>query len=392
MPKYFKCSTNKNPLDYACHEEIIFSVTARNDGNPDACHLVKWNLKTDDGKETSGTGACEIGKPLVVKTILEKPGFARLICTAYNENDTQDTDFAVLSASAGADVEKLTYLDTLPEDFNDYWDELKTMVDNFPLTVLSCQEKSDGMPEGIKCYDIRIATPEGKPASGYVCIPTAKEKYPLVTHFIGYGIFGAWKMPDSEAIVACFNAHGIENDLPLEELREKYKTELAGYGHNQEENASNKTTYWRQMMIRDLIGLKYLKTLSSWDGENLTVIGSSQGAFQSTIMASVDSDITFLDIQVPWFCNLRAEEFGFMNGGRPKFAEGLRYFDTVAHATRVKCPVKIRIGLGDYTCPPASTLTLYNTFTSPKTLDAVQGLAHSVALPPEDEHFYKTSE
>ncbi len=392
MSKYFECSTNKNPLEYFCGEKIVFSVMARDNKKPIDCPYIQWELMTDDGQKQSGTGCITKEQPLVVEATLSKPGFARIRCKAQQEDGTPDTDFAVFNASAGAEVEKLSYLDTLPEDFTDYWDDVKKMVDDFAINVLYCQESSNNMPDGIKCYDVRIATPEGKPVSGYVCIPTAEGKYPIVTNFIGYGIFGAWKMPEPGKIVACFNAHGIENDLTHEQLQEKYKTELAGYGHDQEENASNKKTYWRQMMIRDLIGLKYIKTLPSWDGKNLTIRGSSQGAFQSTIMASVDTDVSFLDIQLPWFCNLRAEEFGFINGGRPKFAQGLRYFDTVAHAMRVKCPVKMMIGLGDYTCPPSTTLTLYNHFTSSKTLDAVQGLGHSVAIPADAEHFYKSEQ
>lgn len=385
---YFICHTNKNPLDYVCGEKIIFSVETKKD----SYQTVKWELLTDGGKKENGTGFCQKGNPLVVETTLSKPGFARLICKAYTEIGTPDNTFETLSASAGAEVEKLTYLDTVPEDFDGYWAEMKSAVDNFVPKILHCQEIADGMPSGVTCYDIRLSTPEGRPVSGYVCVPTAKRTYPIVTHFMGYGILGAAKMPDKNAIVACFNAHGIENHLTTDQLNKKYGEELKGYGHSLAENASNMTTYWRGMMLRDLIGIKYVKSLPCWDGENLTIQGSSQGAFQSTVMASVDTDVSFLNIQVPWFCNLRAEQYGFMEGGRPAFADGLRYFDTVAHAMRVKCPVKMMIGLGDYTCPPSTTLTLYNHFTSSKTLDAVQGLGHSLAIPADAEHFYKSEQ
>ena len=79
-----------------------------------------------------------------------------------------------------------------------------------------------------------------------------------------------------------------------------------------------------------------------------------------------------------------------MNGWRAKFAEGLRYFDTVAHGMRVKCPVKMKIGLGDYCCPPSPTVTLYNAFKTEKTLDAVQGAFHEMQFMLEEEHFYKS--
>ena len=291
--------------------------------------------------------------------------------------------------SAGADLDRLTYLDTLPDDFNEYWADLKDTVDSFKSEVIYKREITKGIPDGVKCYDIRLSTPEGRPVSASLCVPEAEGKYPIIVWFQGYGIAGSNNSPQKDAITMVINAHGIENDLCRTELVYKYEKELNDYGLSEEENSSNMTTYWRGMMMRDLIGLKFLKSLPQWDGENLTVSGGSQGAYQSTVMASVDPDVTFLDISVPWFCNLRAEEFGFMNGWRAKFAEGLRYFDTVAHATRVKCPVRMKIGLGDNCCPPSTTVTLYNAFKTEKTLEAVQGAFHEMQYIPEGEIYYK---
>lgn len=389
MSKYLRCTTNKNPLEYTCGEKIIFTVVPRENRNNTDCSFVRWELLTDDGKKDEGLCSCSGNHPLIVETVLDKPGFARLTCTAYNEANAPDSDFPQLIVSAGADVDRLSYLDTVPEDFNKYWADLKAIVDSHPAELIYSKEVTDGVPEGVKCFDIRISAPEVKPASGYLSIPKAPKKYPLIVFFSGYGIGAAVKHCHKDAICLHINAHGIENDLSNTELAYKYKDELANYGLSVEENSSNMTTYWRGVMLRDLIGVKYAKTLPEWDRENITVSGGSQGAYQSTVVASVDPDVTFLDISVPWFCNLRAEEFGFMNGWRAEFAEGLRYFDTVAHAMRVKCPVKMKIGLGDYCCPPSTTVTLYNTFKTEKSLEAIQGAFHSMQFMLEDEHYYK---
>ena len=389
MSKYFKCTTNKNPLEYTCGEKIIFTVSARDNRIDTACRYVKWVLDGDDGQHSEGFDACWGGHPLVLETTLNKAGFVRLTCTAYTNDYGPDPAFKTLTASAGADVDSLSYLDTIPEDFDAYWQDVKDMVDNFNPEILESVEITTGVPEGVKCYDVKISTPSGRPASGYISIPTGEGKYPINVTLLGYTVVGAWTVHDPHSISACFNAHGIENGACRTETELKYKNELENYGFSTEENASNMTTYWRGMMIRDLIALKYLKSLPQWDKENLAVTGGSQGAFQSTVMASVDSDVTFVDIKVPWFCNMRAEENGCVAGWRPKFAEGLRYFDTVAHAMRVKCPVKMRVGLGDYVCPPSTTLTLYNSFKCDKWIDVVQTLEHQLQLPNEDEHFYK---
>ena len=368
----------------------MFTVTPKENRNNSYCRFVKWELLTDDGKSDEGLCSCDGNNPIVVETVMDKPGFARLICTAYNENRGIDESFPRIVVSAGADLDRLTYLDTLPDDFNEYWADLKDTVDSFKSEVIYKREITKGIPDGVKCYDIRLSTPEGRPVSASLCVPEAEGKYPIIVWFQGYGIAGSNNSPQKDAITMVINAHGIENDLCRTELVYKYEKELNDYGLSEEENSSNMTTYWRGMMMRDLIGLKFLKSLPQWDGENLTVSGGSQGAYQSTVMASVDPDVTFLDISVPWFCNLRAEEFGFMNGWRAKFAEGLRYFDTVAHATRVKCPVRMKIGLGDYCCPPSTTVTLYNAFKTEKTLEAVQGAFHEMQFVPEEERFYKS--
>lgn len=389
MAKYLKCTTNKNPLEYTCGEKIVFTVIPKENRNNSYCRFVKWELLTDDGKSDEGLCFCDGNNPIVVETVMDKPGFARLICTAYDENRGIDESFPRIVVSAGADLDRLTYLDTLPDDFNEYWADLKDTVDSFKSEVIYKREITKGIPDGLKCYDIRLSTPEGRPVSASLSVPEAEGKYPIIVYFKGYGIAGSNNSTQKDAITMVINAHGIENDLCGTELLFKYGKELENYGFSEEENASNMTTYWRGVMLRDLMGIKYAKSLPQWDGENLTVSGGSQGAYQSTVMASVDPDVTFLDIGIPWFCNLRAEEFGFMNGWRPKFAEGLRYFDTVAHATRVKCPVRMKIGLGDYCCPPSTTMTLYNTFKTEKTLEAVQGAFHEMQYIPEGEIYYK---
>ena len=84
------------------------------------------------------------------------------------------------------------------------------------------------------------------------------------------------------------------------------------------------------MMIRDLCAVKWAKTLEKWDKTNLISFGGSQGAFQATTVAAHDKDVTYLDIFIPWFCNLNAENNGYLKGWRPIAQEGLEYFDTVS--------------------------------------------------------------
>ncbi|MEE0945858.1 MAG: DUF1653 domain-containing protein [Acutalibacteraceae bacterium] len=383
---YFKFETNKPALSYKCGETMEFSIQARSNCTDTECRFIKWEIRTDDGKYETGFGSCEAGKPLKLTACLSRPGFVRITCTAFNTEYAPDSNFDVLEASAGAEIEKLTYCDTIPEDFDKYWKEIEDLVADFDCKSIMWEDVSYSAKKGFKKYDVRISTPEGRPASAIVTIPDKEGSFPLIMEFNGYCIEGSVTRYRDDAIVAFVNAHGIENDITRTELALKY-TDLAGYGFNETENESNITTYWRGMMIRNLIATKFMKTLPQWDKEHLTVTGGSQGAFQATTVAAHDKDVTFLDIFIPWFCNLFAESQGYMGGWRPKFKEGLRYFDTVAQATRVKCPVNMEIRLGDYVCPPSTTVTLYNAFNCYKHMTVVQSGTHSY-VPPEREEFH----
>ena len=388
MDKYFKCTTNKPALSYKCGEKIAFTVTARSNYKNIPCQYIKWTMQGDDGKQQSGLASCTAYTPFEIETTLDRPGFVRLTCTPCGSESNPLEDFTILEAGAGAEVEKLSYCDTIPEDFDEYWGEIEKSVAEFTPELIYKKEITAGVPKGFKAYDIRISTFCGRPASGCISIPEGEGKYPLRVGFSGYSVCGV--APDffKDTIFVKFNAHGFENHLSKIMLEEKYKDEITdSYGFDEQENASNMTTYWRNMMIRNLIGVKFVKTLPEWDGKNLCAYGGSQGALQATTVAAHDKDVTFLDILVPWFCNLNSVNEGYMVGWRPKCAEGLRYFDTVAQSTRVKCPVKISAGLGDYICPPSTTMTLYNTFKVNKAIDFIQGRTH-VELLHESEVFH----
>lgn len=390
MSKYFKCQLNKPAVDFKCGEDIIFTITAKENCRDIECKYVYWKMATDDGKFSTGYGRVEIGKPLVLKTSLSRPGFVRVTCTPLTEENMDIPGFDILEAGAGAEIEKLSYCDTIPEDFDEYWGKIEKMVADFDCKATYCEEITRGVKKGFKVFDVRVSTPEGRDASGLISIPDKEGTFPMQIYLRGYSVTGT-PTPDyrENTIVGFFNAHGIENECKMEGIM-KYP-ELSNYGFDETENESNMTTYWRGMMIRNLCAAKYMKTLPQWNKKQFIARGGSQGALQATTVAAHDKDVTYLDIMVPWFCNLNAEAHGFMAGWRPKFKEGLRYFDTVAQATRVKCPVNIEAGLGDYVCPPSTTVTLYNEFKCPKRLELIQGRTHPYN-PPEREIFVLLSD
>ena len=131
MARYFKFKTNKSSISYKCGEKMIFTISAKDNAVDTVCNHIKWIIRTDDGKKNEGFGACEPGKPLVLEVSISRPGFVRVTCTAYNDENVPDSSYDVLEASAGAEIEKLEYLDTVPADFDDYWGKIEKMVEDF---------------------------------------------------------------------------------------------------------------------------------------------------------------------------------------------------------------------------------------------------------------------
>ena len=386
MGKYFKFSSNKNPLSYTCGERMIFTIEAKENGEIIDCECINWEIHCDDGKKLSGVGNCTVKEPLVLEATLDRPGFVHIICRAVDESNKTIEGFDVLDAGVGAEVKSIEYHDVIPSDFDSYWKDVEKLVADFPIEVLMFEPIKEGVREGYIAYDVRVKTPIGRPASGILTIPDKDDKYPVRLLFNGYSVCGSTLNFYENAIVANFNAHGMEN-FCTKELLEEYEVELKNYGFSEEENKSNMTTYFRNMMIRNLIAAKFVKTISQWDGKNLICCGGSQGALQATTVAAHDSDVTFLDIDIPWFCDLNAENKGYLNGWRPKFLEGLRYFDTAAQGSKLKCPVRIMARLGDYICPPTTVMALYNSIKVEKELKFVQSGTHAY-MPPEIDEYY----
>lgn len=183
----------------------------------------------------------------------------------------------------------------------------------------------------------------------------------------------------------CFDAHGFEHGKTIPELEELHIKELCWHGFNNEENVSNMNTYFRNMMIRDLFALKYVKTLPEWSGKDIISAGGSQGALQAIIVAAHDKDVTEVVAAKPWLCDLKSAKDGYLNGWRPDFAEGLRYFDTVAQGMQLKCPISIECYLGDYVCHPKTVMVLYNSIKSEKHIKFVQSARHSYFAPENED-------
>ncbi|MBQ8203973.1 MAG: acetylxylan esterase [Clostridia bacterium] len=383
IDEYFEIKTDKNPLTYSCGETAVFTIRCAKNHEPRHCGKYKWVLRGDDGSVKEGFGKSIRGRSFKIEGTCKTAGFLHLTVTALKENGEVDASYSAIDAGAGFDIDKIKFHGNIPEDYDEFWGEIEKEIKGFTPTILYKKPITNMVDDGFEAYDIRISTPLDMPASGILTFPKGTGKLPATVEFLGYGIDPVPPECVDGRINFFLNAHGFENNLNAEGLKKKYP-HLSNYGYIKEENESPHTTYWKSVIIRDLVAAKFIRTLDNWDGINLTAKGGSQGGFRATNVAAHDGAVNFLDINVPWFCDLTAENHGFMKGSRPEYQEGLAYYDTAAAITRVKCPVRIGARLGDYVCPPSTVMALYNNCTTLKSLDFIQCWTHSYFSPQLD--------
>ncbi len=401
----FSGNTEKDPLSYAVGEEIVFNVVLYKNGVQFGGQEVIWTCEGDDGRKEEGKSVSSETEPIVIRTKLDKPGFVHLQVSVPDENGNPilpqyyDSNWNFvrdetqqLNAGAAAEPEKLTGF-AEPADFDAFWNRQKERLAAVPFNPRLTEV--DSGDENVVTYDFRLDAVGDIPVSGYFSKPkqAAPKSLPGYMFLHGYGVYSAFKQPDiaQGALVVNANIHGLENGKEDAFYAELKKGRLFDYGFLAETNADPETSYWNGVILRMYRALEFLKSQPEWDGKNIRLVGGSQGGFQAIALAGLDPAVSKVEISVPWMCDLSGTaESGRVPGYyRPTWTPALGYYDTANHAKRVKCPVEIRAGLGDYISPPSGVTVMFNNLAGPATLTFIQGQTHMNGMPNAAVSFLK---
>ena len=392
-------NSDRNPLEYKVGDELAFTIELKYTGAPydTSDYEVIWKRSGDDGIVRVGRLKVE-DLPHTWKDKFTAPGFIRYRAELHKKGGK--TVIGTLpggkkrgiffDGSAGADVRTLKPSPE-PEDFDAFWEEQRARLAKVPMKYTMDEVKEFATPE-TRLYAIKVDCAGARPVTGYLWIPAdASKKYPARVSFQGwYNVPGKvqrpYKSKYDQDIHLWINAHGFElnrDDAYYVDFFKSIRSNGKEYAFDPIQNSDRNTAYFNGMTLRVMRALEFVKSLPQWDGKNLVVTGGSQAGLQSLWAAGLDKDVTECQIFKPWCCNLagHAKSARLESTFAPEYTPALDYYDGAFHAKRIKCPVNITVaGLGDFICPPAGMMSMFNNLQVPAKIRFYQGEGHGGKL------------
>ncbi|MBR6603833.1 MAG: acetylxylan esterase [Clostridia bacterium] len=406
---YFKGETNKDFTKYEVGEEMVFTMTLYADNAQISAPYFKYTITGDDGYSTSGYADATSGT-VVLKAKATKVGGVRVVVEPADADkkvisDTKITKFEGGAIAGAADV-KTTYAE--PLDFDEFWAGKLAELDECAPNLFSI-EQIDSSNSNFDTYIVKVNC-IGRPemiatnatwTAGILTVPknAAAGSLGFRLTFQGYGVSSAGRSNNNGYVTFAVCAHSMEQLQPSEYYN-KATLGLNDYGFKVNENVDPNTSYFTYMLLRDVQAVRFLKKYFGteggeatfggvntgawkglWNGQDIYVSGGSQGGFQSVGVAALDSDVTYVNVNVPWFADVAGNTVStrIQSTFRPTYADGLRYLDTALLAKRIKAPkVDITAGAGDPLCTMYAVQAIYNNLNVDNaSLRFRQGGTHS---------------
>lgn len=333
----------------------------------------------------TGKSMMEGGLLKVNAGTMKTPGF--MTCKASVTVDGIDYSNFV---NIGFSPELIEPTTTVPADFLSFWQETLKETGKIPMEPL-VTHLPDQSTSAINVYQVRLQHYKaGTYIYGTLCVPTKPGKYPAVLRVPGAGVKknpAEMTLAQKGMITLSIGIHGIPQDLPNDVYASLQNGPLNNYAFYHLDDKEH--YYYRRVYSGCVRTLDFLCSLPEYDGENLGVIGGSQGGALAMVAAALDSRVKAVVAYYPALCDLT----GYLNnraGGWPAMFEKRnqklnnkqekistsKYYDVVNFARIIKASGYYSWGFNDPTCPPTSLYSAYNVINAPKQLFVAQDTGH----------------
>lgn len=373
-------SPSKSGMVYAVNENVEFDVAIYKYGqlvqDAEISYQVGPEMMEPSKTETivlnSGKGLIKGGK-------MGEPGFLRLHIF-YKENGVDYRN----SGTAGIEPEKIQPTTTVPNDFLHFWQSNMEQLAKVPLDPIMTL-MPDRSTHLTNVYHISFNNIQGR-IYGILSLPKKEGKYPAILHVPGAGVRPYYGSNINQDVISLqVGIHGVpvdQYDSPL--YQNLASGPLSGYNRMNLDDKDN--YYYKRVYLGMVKAVDMIYSLPQFDGQNIGVMGGSQGGALAITTAGLDKRIKYLVSYYPALADLTGYLEGRAGGWPHLFKDSFtnkaekietsKYYDVVNFAKQVTVPGYYSTGFNDNVCPPTSIYAAYNSIKAEKEMSLYLDAAH----------------
>jgi cephalosporin-C deacetylase-like acetyl esterase len=368
---------------YQINEKVKFKISVVQDGKVLSGVKVQYEIGPEKMPPIiKNEIVLKAGETEIEGGTMKVAGFLR--CKVKAEVETKKYEGL---ATAAFNVEQIKPTTTMPTDFSEFW--TKAIAENAKITM---DVKMELLPEKctelVNVYQVNLQNCKiGMRLYGILCVPKVEGKYPAVLQVPGAGVRpynGDIKLAEKGIITFQIGIHGIPVNLaPIVYDNLRYGA-LDNYPSFNMDNRDN--YFYKHVYLGCLRANDFICSLPQYDGENLMVMGGSQGGALSIVTAALDKRVKALSCFYPALCDLNGYQSGRAGGWphlfnkkeftSPEKIETSRYYDVVNFARLISVPGFYSFGYNDETCPPTSMYSAFNSISTQKSFFIAKETGH----------------
>ncbi|MEN0045993.1 MAG: acetylxylan esterase [Bacteroidota bacterium] len=357
--------TNHTNARYTINESIQIEV-AGDDG------IASYKIWQDQYTPIIEEGEIEIqnGRATIE---FQHPKAAVLTCKVTQNGEKESIGIAINPFEVNALKEE-------PEDFDAFWDEAKTELQNVPLNPQLTFRSEDNHS---RTYRINLGNIDDRRVYGYISIPKGSGTFPAMLILPPYGFTPNLVSPkqnicrDIGMIALSLSIHNVEPDT----------RDPDAYKPNDISNPYG--NYYRQAVTGALQAINYLFTRDDFSGD-LIVSGVSQGAGLAIMTAGLDERVKLLNFSGVTHAQHQGRTYGEASGfpyylhqvrnspqaEREAAQSAAQYYESIYFARRYQGKALMAIGYLDDVTHPSTQLAVFNALSGEKVLIHSQPTAH----------------
>lgn len=356
---------------YEAGEAMNFMVTSTQSG------LASYVIRHDRYTPIIASGTVELNanQPTAIPFTLNESGM--VLCWVSQNG------FKATGAAAFSPYDMAPYEDD-PSDLLAFWDNLKDQLAGEEIEpILTFEEDGDYSTS----YRINLKSIDDRRVYGYISVPDGEGPFPAVLKLPPYGSAANIASPDfatAERTGMLAMSISIHNTEPDEVDPNSYDPDIID---------DEDMNYYRYAVIGAIRALDYLESRDDYDGENLAVMGVSQGGGLSLLVAGLDDRVKLLANSNPALCQHTGYKYD-RAGGFPYYlrksdneigtqthfdatVDATKYFDAARLAKYFDGASLTLIGYRDTICPPATSYAAFNQLPGPKVLVQAREVGHN---------------